>query len=124
MRSARRAWKGFAWVPQRRGASATSWATRSACPRSGGLASDEAHLDLVQAGGVLGAKLRVAIGPLRPDRSDRFRDLVIARAAAHERAQVVALRREEARVQRAIGGKACSGAVRAERLGHRGDDPD
>src|SRR5207253_283743 len=87
-------------------------------------AADEAHLDLVQAGRLAGAQVRIAIGADAPDIADEAGDLLIARAAPHQAAQIVALRREEARIQRSVGGKTRTRAVRTEGLGDRGDHTD
>jgi hypothetical protein len=56
------------------------------------------------------AQLRIAVGAGLPDAGDRSRDLRVARAAAHQRAQVVAARCEQAQVQLAFGRqpRACS----------------
>src|SRR2546423_14451785 len=85
--------------------------------------ADEAHLDLLEAGGLTGAQLGVAILARGPHRLDRGADVVIARAGAHERAEVVALCREEAGVQRSVRRQAGARAVGAERPPDRRDGP-
>ena len=60
----------------------------------------------------------------RPDAADRVVQLLVGRAAADERAQVVPLRREEAGVEAALGRDPRARAVAAERLRDGGDDAD
>src|SRR6185369_14572788 len=62
------------------------------------LSADVRHLDPLGARGVRAADLRVAVAPRAPDRGDGARELRVAAAVAHQRAQVVAVRREQARV--------------------------
>src|SRR5207245_374219 len=87
-------------------------------------AADEAHLDLVETLSLRGAQLRVAVVAPRPDRRDLRGDLVVGGAVADERAQIGAARREQARVERAVGGQPRARAVGAERLRDRRDDAD
>src|SRR5690349_12362046 len=82
--------------------------------------ADVMHLDAPAArgGGGIGraAKLGVAVIACGPDRRQRGADLFVAAAAAQQRAQVVALRGEEAEEQLAFGGQAGAVAVAAEGL--------
>src|SRR2546430_4367496 len=87
-------------------------------------APDEAHLDLVEPRRLVRADIGITVGPDAPDVRDRGRDLIIRRTAADQTTQVGPLRREETRVQRAIGREASAGAVRTERLRDRRDDAD
>src|SRR6266566_7044172 len=98
-------------------------------PKSGGTAetreagaalpADEAHFDLVQSRGLLRAQVGVAVRSVGPHHGDRARDLFISSSAPQERAEIMPLCREEARVERAVRRQSRAGAVRAERLRHR-----
>src|SRR5260221_5118588 len=94
------------------------------CMRPARSAADVAHLDLRQRRRVLRPDLRIAVGALVPDRGQIVADLRVAAATAHERTQIVTRRREQARVELAVGGGARAGALPAERLRHRRDDAD
>src|SRR6266545_4126020 len=96
----------------------------SSTRRTRALSADVAHLDLVERDRPFGPDLGVAVGARVPDLGDLRRDLVVGSAAAEERAEVGALRREEAGVELALGGEARAGAVLAERLRHGRDHPD
>src|SRR6476659_8259225 len=86
--------------------------------------ADVAHLDLRQGARVFRADLRIAVGAPRPDSRKMVADLVVGRAAAHERAQVDAFGGEQTGVELAVGRKARPCAVAAKGLRHRGDDAD
>src|ERR1700739_221981 len=88
------------------------------------LAADIRHLDLRQRSCMLGTNLGVAVGALQPDRRDIVAYLVVARASAHQRAQIVAGGREETGVEPAVGGESCARAVAAEGLRHRRNHAD
>src|SRR5438093_852845 len=85
----------------------------SASPTS---ASDEAHLDLLEADGLLGAQLGITVVAGSPDRGDRFGDLRVVHLTPHQAAEIVALRREQAGVKGSVGREPRPRAVRAERL--------
>src|SRR6266498_3009997 len=87
-------------------------------------ASDEAHLDLLEPDRLRRTELGVAIVARGPDRADRIGDRRVGRIAADEWTEIVPLRREQARVQRAVCRQARTGALGAERLRHRRDHPD
>src|SRR5581483_7503243 len=89
-----------------------------------GLATDVGHLDFGQPRRFLSANLGIAIIARLPHRCDLVADLVVARAAAQERLEVVARLREKAGEERALGGEPHPGAARAEGLRDRGDDAD
>src|SRR5437868_6593017 len=93
-------------------------------PSAGGSSPDVALFDLGQVDGVLGAELGVAVAAAAPDRADRVCELVVRGAAAHERAQAVAAKPEEACVETPLGRDPRARAVAAERLRDRGDDAD
>src|SRR4051794_28997562 len=101
--------------------------------RAGGSAArrspaDVVHLDPTLAAAAIGpgeaAQLRVAVAALLPDEADGRRDLGVARAAAHERAQVVAAAGEQAEKELALGREARAVAVAAERARHARDRAD
>src|SRR5258708_14145607 len=87
-------------------------------------AADEGHLDLVQAGGLAGTLFRIAVRALGPGLGDGLTDRVVRRARAEQTPKIAPGRREEAGVEAAVGREARPGAIGAERLGHRRDDPD
>src|SRR5512145_1789621 len=89
-----------------------------------GLATDVGHLHLAFFRGLGGTDLRVAINASLPNGSDVVAQHFVGGAAAHEALQVVARLREEAGVERALGGKTHARAGGAERLRDRGDDAD
>src|SRR3972149_4358090 len=82
------------------------------------------HLDLAQRGRLGGADLGITVGARAPDAPDRGADLLVRRAAAHERAQIVSGGREQAGVDHAVGREARAAAVAAKSLGHRRDAAD
>src|SRR5450755_3169022 len=89
-----------------------------------GSAADVAHLDLGQRLRPFRAALGIAVPALRPDRGKIVGDCVVGAAAAQERAQIVALGREEAGIELAVGRQARARAVAAKRLRDRGDHTD
>src|SRR5450432_867023 len=82
-------------------------------------ATDVAHLDLGQRLRAFRADLGIAVAALRPDRSEVVGDVLVSAAAAQQRAHVVALGREKARIELAVGRQARARAVAAERLRDR-----
>src|SRR5207248_2253280 len=92
--------------------------------RAAASAADVAHLDLRYPARRRRADLGVAVGASLPHGGDRLRDGRVVVTAAQQRAQIVALRREEARVEATVGGEPRARAVAAERLRHRRDDAD
>src|SRR5262245_688659 len=97
---------------------------RDLATASGLSAADVGHLDLVADRGRLGTKLRVAVRPAAPDATQRRLELVVARAAAYESAQVMATSREQARVQLTQRRQPRPSAGLTERLADRGDRAD
>src|SRR5215210_5655615 len=87
-------------------------------------AADVGHLDLGKPGCPGGSQVGIPIGARAPDRRDGRLQLGLACAAPDERAQVMALAREEAREEAPLGGDPGSGACAAEGASHRGDDSD
>src|SRR5215510_6915701 len=87
-------------------------------------AADVVHLDLVQVGGVAqrGAQLAVAVAPAAPNAAHQFEEFIVAGAGAQRRAQVGALRREQAGIEGAVGRYARARAIAAKRLRHRRDE--
>src|SRR5690606_9215288 len=99
---------------------------RRAAPRRARSPADVAHLDAAAPGaGVRGqgpAQLRIPVVAALPDVADRRSQFLVARAAAQQRAQVVAVAREEAQVHLALGGQARAVAVAAEGLRDAADE--
>src|SRR6266516_43312 len=89
------------------------------------LAADVRHLHLrlhpLDAAGLAGALLGVAVGPLGPDRGQDLAQRLVARAGAQRAAQVVPGGGEQAGVELAVGRQPGAGAAAAKRLGDRGD---
>src|SRR5712691_13261054 len=88
------------------------------------LATDVGHLYFLGFRGGLGSNFRIAIRPSLPDRGDLVANFLVRGAAAHERLQVVARLREEAREERALGRQPHPRAAGAEGLRDRRDDAD
>src|SRR5690606_6079367 len=89
-------------------------------------AAHPVHLDAPALAGFaqLGAQLAVAVGPRSPDVLQEPDELRVARSRAKRPAQVGAARREEARIELALGRQPCAVAVAAERLADRRDEAD
>src|SRR5579859_6039446 len=88
------------------------------------LTADVAHLDLRLRRRLRRAQLGIAIGAGAPHAGDLVVELLVGRIAAHDRAQVVPARREQAGEEASLRGEACPRAAAAERLRDRGDDAD
>src|SRR5712691_3241830 len=88
------------------------------------LATDVGHLYFLGFRGGLGSNFRIAIRPSLPDRGDLASNFLVRGAAAHERLQVVARLREQAREKRALGRQPHPRAAVAESLRDRRDDGD
>src|SRR3990167_1604876 len=82
------------------------------------LAPDVGHFDLAQRGGFSGADLRIPVRAHAPDRTNRRGKCIVGRARAQQRAQVVAVGREQARVEHTIRGQTHARAFAAEGLRH------
>src|SRR5690606_18270938 len=68
--------------------------------------------------------LTVAVGTTGPDAIDHTAEFDVLDARPHGAAQVRTPGREQARVQAAVRRQSRTGAVAAERLGHRADEAD
>src|SRR5438477_12455316 len=71
-----------------------------------------------------GALLGVAVAAARPAADDEVAQLLVGGAVAHRAPEVEATGGEQAGDQLALRGEPGPGAVAAERLADRGDDPD
>src|SRR5690554_2859893 len=72
----------------------------------------------------LRAELAVAVRARAPDVLQKTDQLGVARAGTERRAQVRALRREQARIKLPVRGQPCAMAVAAERIRDRRDEAD
>src|SRR5690606_28031101 len=87
-------------------------------------ATDVGHLHLAQARRGARSQGGVAVVPRAPERADRRRRAGIGDTVPKQGAQVVAMGGEQAGEELALGGQACSRAVRAEWAGHGGNHAD
>src|SRR6266480_3699682 len=83
---------------------------RSRCPDAPS-AADIAHLDLGQRRGPFRADLGVAVGAPGPDRGKRVDDLLVRAAVPQQRAKIVAVSREQAGIELAVGRQTSTRAV-------------
>src|SRR5204862_7619268 len=97
---------------------------RHYCWPIGPSAADVAHLHLGQVHRLGRADLRVPVIPQVPDAAQARFDLVIGRCAPDQWAEVVTGDGEQAREEPAVRRDARPDAINAERLRHRGDQPD
>src|SRR5207245_11591531 len=86
------------------------------------LAANVGHLYFWGFRGGRGPDFRIAIRPPLPHRGDLVSNLLVRGAAAHQRLQVVARLREQAREERALGRQPHPRAAAAEGLRDRRDD--